>query len=128
MLIKIFLKGLTPIAKNLIVARKSFLCLCIPFGHIRILADIKLNALKEKEKTQNMLKNNYSSNNYDNCNRTILVAIVTHEGLLTRGSVVSCATMLQAGRSRVRFPMRSLDFSTYLFLPAILWPRGRLSL
>jgi hypothetical protein len=32
----------------------------------------------------------------------------------TRGSVVGSGTMLQAGRSRVRFPMRSLDFSIYL--------------
>jgi hypothetical protein len=32
--------------------------------------------------------------------------------------------MLQAGRSRVRFPMRSLDFSIGLILPAALKPRG----
>jgi hypothetical protein len=38
-----------------------------------------------------------------------------------RGSVVGCGTMLQAGRSRVRFPMKSLDFSIYLILPAALW-------
>jgi hypothetical protein len=30
--------------------------------------------------------------------------------------------MLQDGRSRVRFPMRSLDFSIYLTLSAALWP------
>jgi hypothetical protein len=36
--------------------------------------------------------------------------------------------MLEAGRSRVRFPVRSLDFSIDLTLPAALWPSGRLSL
>jgi hypothetical protein len=44
-----------------------------------------------------------------------------------RGSVVGWGTMLQAGRSRVRFPMRSLDFLIVLILAA-LWPWGRLSL
>jgi hypothetical protein len=44
-----------------------------------------------------------------------------------RGSVVGCGTMLQAGRSRVRFRM-SLDFPVGLMLPAALWPCSRLRL
>jgi hypothetical protein len=45
-----------------------------------------------------------------------------------RGSVVGWGTMLQTGRSRVRFPVRSLDFLINIIPPAALWPWGRLSL
>jgi hypothetical protein len=40
----------------------------------------------------------------------------------TRGSIVDSGTMLQAGRSRIRSPMRSLRFSIDLILPAALGP------
>jgi hypothetical protein len=45
-----------------------------------------------------------------------------------RGSVVGWCTMLQAGTSWFWVPMRSLDFSIGLILPAALWPWGWLSL
>jgi hypothetical protein len=44
------------------------------------------------------------------------------------GGAVGLGTALQTGRSRVRFPMVSLEFFIDTILPAALWPCGRLSL
>jgi hypothetical protein len=71
---------------------------------------------------------NYETPNYATSLRVILVAydffvdnnlIITRENRL-RGRAVGWGTMLQAGRPRVRFPMRSLDFSSDIILPAAL--------
>ena len=47
---------------------------------------------------------------------------------LLRGDAVAWCTALQAGTSRVRFPMVSLEFFIHVVLPVAKWPRGRLSL
>jgi hypothetical protein len=41
-----------------------------------------------------------------------------------RGGAVGRGTALQTGRSRVRFPMVSLEFFIDIILPAALWPTG----
>jgi hypothetical protein len=48
----------------------------------------------------------------------IIIIIIIIIGV--RGSVVDWGTILQAGRSRIRFPMKSFDFLVYLTLPAAL--------
>jgi hypothetical protein len=40
------------------------------------------------------------------------------------GSVVRRDTIVHARKSRFQFPMRLLNFSIYLILPAALWPLG----
>ena len=45
-----------------------------------------------------------------------------------RGGAFDRGTALQAGRSRFRFAISSLEFFIYLILPVALWLWGRLSL
>ena len=40
------------------------------------------------------------------------------------GGAFGCGTALQAGRSRVRFPMVSLEFFINVIFPVALWPWG----
>ena len=51
-----------------------------------------------------------------------------HSWMGARGSAAGWGTALQVGRSRVRFPMVSLEFFINIILPAALWSWGWLSL
>jgi len=55
---------------------------------------------------------------------TLYVSAMGHAA----GGAVGWGNALQAGRSRVRFTIVSLEFFIYIILPAALWPWGRLSL
>jgi hypothetical protein len=65
--------------------------------------------------------------------RYCLLGLTLHRGMwrdhipLKHGSVVSSGTTLQSGRTQVRFPMMSLNFSFYLILSVALWAWGWLS-
>jgi len=54
--------------------------------------------------------------------------LVLSEAGHAAGSAVGWGTALQVGRSRVRFPMVSLEFFIDVILPVALWPWGWLSL
>jgi uncharacterized membrane protein YhaH (DUF805 family) len=55
----------------------------------------------------------------------IIIIIIIIGGL---GGAVGWGTALQTERSRVRFPMVSVDFFIDIILLVALWPWGRLSL
>jgi hypothetical protein len=57
-----------------------------------------------------------------------IITPCTALGLGVRGGAVGWGTVLQTGRSRVRFPMGSLEFFCALILPVALWHWGLLSL
>ena len=59
---------------------------------------------------------------------TLLFCTVHISGEGARGGAVGWGTWLQAERTRVRFPMVSLEFFIDIILPVALWPRGWLSL
>ena len=54
---------------------------------------------------------------------TVIIVI-----LKISGGAVGRGSELQPGRSRVPFPIVSMEFFIYVILPAALWPWGRFSL
>ena len=61
------------------------------------------------------------------CNMKFQVHHNCHQETGARSGAVGWGTALQAGRSRVRFPMVSLEFFIDIILPVTLWPWGRIS-
>jgi hypothetical protein len=58
----------------------------------------------------------YKHMNFTHTHRICVCVYIAH------GSVVDWGTMLQVGRSSVRFRRRSMDFSIDIIIPATLWP------
>jgi hypothetical protein len=63
-----------------------------------------------------MVSNFQVSTSFSSLNSSVLFCEAVSRGI--RGSVVGSGTMLQAGKSRVRFAMMLLDYSINLILPA----------
>jgi hypothetical protein len=55
--------------------------------------------------------------------RSIQFRYILYDLIGVRGSAVGWGTALPAGRSRVRFPIDSLEFFSDLILPVALWPK-----
>jgi len=69
------------------------------------------------------------SNNQTECVIMSVVPLLHHYNLFgARGGAVGWVTALQARRTRVRFPMVSLEFFIDIIHPSALWPWNRLSL
>ena len=62
----------------------------------------------------------------NSCGRKYKVLRPLSEGRRASCGAVAWDTALQVGRSRVRFPMVSLEFLICINLPAALWPWGRI--
>ena len=81
--------------------------------------------LEDKDSAPNDSKHSRTSWTHLNQNKIYLADILIKCMLLTK---LITRTVASIGRSRVRFPMVSLEFFIDIILPAALWPWGWLSL